>query len=186
MTAWAASALTRLPRPVPVSACPACSRDQPSGYGECPQCTEALERFWLADWAGLLDAEGVAPGTGEEATLAAVVIDEWQRHPFTALDVAMTMLTCEDCGRELGAGGNACWPCRRAFGNALAAEANGASLLDHAWHIGRWVVRHPHLHSRAVVLGWRSNLPRLLAGDLPTTAEAQRGMHDLKRHLRLK
>jgi hypothetical protein len=178
---WAASALTRLPRPVPVRACPTCGRDQPAGYAACGQCCHALERFWQADWAALLDDEGVASGTGEERLLAEVVVGEWDRHPFTALDIAMTLVPCNGCGRELGAGGDDCWPCRQAFGNSLAAEANGIQLLDHAWHIGRWVLRHPHLHGTASVLGWESALPGLMAGKLPSTAEAQRASRDLKR-----
>lgn len=193
---WPRSALSRLPRPLPVTACRSCGRDRPAGYAVCAACHEAFEGYWLADWAALLAAEQVAPGSDDERVLARVVLGEWDRHPFTVLDIAMTKLVCEGCGREQGASYTTCWPCKEAFGNALAAEANGVEQpgrgawsppatprLDHAWHIGRWVVRHPDQHSRPIVVGWTASLPRLLAGELPTTAEAQRTAHDLKRRL---
>ncbi|HEY8340815.1 MAG TPA: hypothetical protein VIK95_13180 [Egibacteraceae bacterium] len=192
---WARSALSRLPRPLPVTTCRSCGRDRPAGYADCAACHEAFEAYWLADWAALLEREGVAAGSDEERLLAQVVLREWDRHPFTVLDIAMTTLVCDGCGRELGASSTTCWPCKEAFGNALAAEANGAGgpegagspaadpRLDHAWHIGRWVVRHPDQHSPVVVAGWTASLPRLLAGDLPTTAEAQRRAHELRRQM---
>ena len=180
---WPASALTRVPRPVPIAVCAGCGRDRPAGYADCGRCRAFLDAWWVADWAALLEREAVAPGGEDERLLAEVVLGEWERHPFTVLDVAMTLLTCPDCGRELGSTYGDCWPCKEAFGHALAAEGNGITRLDHAWHIGRWVVRHPDQHSAASVAGWSAHLPRLLAGDLPTTAEAQRGARDLKRAL---
>ena len=140
----------------------------------------------MADWAALLTREGVAAASDDERLLADVVIAEPEQHPFTALDVAMTLLVCDACGAELGASYRQdCWPCAQAFGNALWAENNGgAGMLEHAWHIGRWVARHHTRHSEATVIGWTSNLPRLLAGELPTTAEAQRMSRELKRDVR--
>lgn len=181
---WAASALSRGARPLPVAPCAACGRERPSGYRDCPACHDLFEGYWRADWAALLEREEIGAGSDDERVVARVVIGEWDRHPFTALDIAMTLLACDGCGRELGASYTTCWPCKQAFGYALAAEGNGCTQLDHAWHIGRWVVRHPDQHSAAIVRGWTEALPRLVAGDLPSIGEAQRGARDLKRALR--
>ncbi|GAA3162551.1 hypothetical protein GCM10010466_61870 [Planomonospora alba] len=44
---------------------------------------------------------------------------------------------------------------------------------EHAVRVGVAVLRAPHRHSPRALLGWRLGLPALLAGFLPSTAEAQ-------------
>ncbi len=145
------------------------------GYPRCAICHAAVERYWRADWAALLAAEGIAPGSADERLLAEVVVAELERHPWTVVDYALTLLRCPECGAEWGGGPPACAACAMAFGNLWAPGLEaGATMNEHALRVGRWVMRHPHRHSATTVAGWRLNLPLLLAGALPTTAEAQR------------
>lgn len=115
------------------------------------------------------------PGGDDERLLAGVIIAELTRHPWTIVDYAMTLLRCDECGAELGGGPTNCASCAHAFGNLWAPEVEaGARMDEHAIRVGRLVTRHPHRYSRAIATGWRLNLPMLLTGALPTTAEAQR------------
>src|SRR5512144_2849519 len=94
----------RVPRPDKVQRCSTCGRPLIAGYADCPECHEALERIWLADWQALLEQEGVAAGTEDERLLAQVVLGEYGKHPWTVIDIAMSLLRCDECGRELGEG----------------------------------------------------------------------------------
>lgn len=165
----------RWPRPAAVEPCPECSAFLGRNYQRCATCYEAVERLWRADWAALLAAEGIAPGSGDERLLAEIVVAELERHPWTLVDFAMTFLRCPECGAELGGGPPACGTCALAFGNLWAPGLEaGATMNEHALRVGRLVARHPHRHSANTVAGWRLSLPLLLTGALPTTAEAQR------------
>ena len=164
----------RLPRPRAVERCQACGGFVGRGYLSCPACHDAVERHWRADWDALLVAEGIAAGSDEERLLAEVVVAELDRHPWTLIDYAMTLLRCPECGEELGGGPAECGPCAMAFGNLWAPGVEaGATMNEHALRVGRWVARHPHRHSAHTVAGWRLSLPLLLTGQLPSTAEAQ-------------
>jgi hypothetical protein len=134
-----------------------------------------VDAYWLADWRALLQQEAVAPGSDDERLLAQVVLDEFGRHVWTVMDVAMSLLRCPECGGELGERYPACGACGRAFGASVASEF-GATANEHALHIGRWVLRFPAVHSPAAVAAWSLTLPRVLAGWLPTTAQAQQAM----------
>jgi hypothetical protein len=150
-----------------------------AGYADCRACFDAVESIWLADWRALLAEEGLEPGTEGERLLARVALGEHGRHPWTVLDIAMSLLRCGACGRELGEAYSDCAECGQAFGASLASEF-GATANEHALHVGRWVLRFPHRNSATVVLAWQSTLPRILTGWLPTTEEAQRGMNLIK------
>lgn len=58
----------------------------------------------------------------------------------------------------------------------LAGQHGFVTGNEHALHVGRMVLRHPHRQSVAAVTAWRISVPRLLTGwlPLPTTLEAQR------------
>lgn len=161
-------------RPVAVEDCAACGGFVGRGYPNCLVCYEAVEGLWLADWAALLEAEGVAPGGDDEVLLAWVIVEEVGRHPWTLADLALTRVRCRSCGHELGGGPPACAACTLAFGNLWAPEhETGATMNEHALRVGRLVARHPHRYSAAVATGWRLSLPLLLTGALPSTVEAQ-------------
>lgn len=177
---WRTSGSRRRPRPQVVTPCPLCHQPAGTSYPTCPTCYQTIELFWLADWQVLLEREQVQPGSENERLLAEVVMVESERHPWTVVDIAMTLLICPECGNELGSRYQECTACYLAFGQALASEY-GVTGNEHALHIGRWILRHPHQHSQNILTAWRGSVPQLLTGWLPTTAEAQRGMAQIKR-----
>lgn len=137
-----------------------------------------MERFWLADWQALLVQEGVAPGSADEVPLAAVVFEEMDRHPWTVVDIAMTLIECPSCGAELGGGTLECNECRLALGNSgyydiVAAQQGHMTGNEHALRVGRRILRHPHRYPASAVSNWRLSFPRLLTGWLPSTRDAQ-------------
>ena len=169
----------RVARPKTVQPCPACGEALGAGYAVCRTCHNAIESIWLADWQALLEQEQVAAGSPEEALLAQVVLDEFGRHPWTVVDVAMSLLRCSQCGGELGERYQDCGECGMAFGSSILCEFE-ATGNEHALHIGRWVLRYPQRHSPDAVAAWRLSMPRLLTGWLPSTADAQRVMALIK------
>ena len=169
----------RLPRPKTVARCAQCGEALGASYTDCPLCHDAIERYWLADWHALLEHERVRPGSDDERVLAQVVLAEYERHAWTEMDIAMSLLRCGTCGEELGERYSDCAECGMAFGSSILAEF-GATPNEHALHIGRWVLRYPHRHSANAVAGWRLTMPRVLTGWLPTTPGAQRVGHMIK------
>ena len=170
-----------VPRPRRVETCATCGRARGGGYPTCSECYAAAEALWRADWEALLQAEGVAVGSEDERRLAEVVLAQMDRHPWTVVDTAMTLVRCRACGAELGGGPGDCFECRLAFGNAIAydipaGEQGVMTGNEHALRIGRYILRYPHQHSAAILTAWRLTFPRLLTGWLPTTEDAQRGM----------
>lgn len=159
--------------------CPECGRALGAGYASCAACKNAVECYWLADWAALLAQERVEPGTEDERMLARVALSEFGRHPWTVMDTAMSLLRCDECGSELGERYADCGECGMYFGASIQSEFE-ASANEHALHIGRWVLRYPHRHSQNAVAAWQRTLPRILTGWLPSTADAQRWMALIK------
>ena len=169
----------RLPRPTKVETCPQCAAAVGTHYPGCAGCLQLVERFWLADWQALLAQEGVAAGSENEALLAALVFEEMDRHPWTVVDIAMSLLRCPDCGEELGGGPLDCTACRLALGNTgyydiVAGEQGQMTGNEHALRVGRRMLRHPHRYPETALYNWRLSFPRLLTGWLPSTAQAQK------------
>jgi uncharacterized protein (UPF0212 family) len=169
----------RVPRPQKVLPCPQCGEATGANYATCVYCHDAIESIWLADWNALLQEEGVTAGSEDERLLAQVVMDEFGRHAWTVMDIAMSLLHCSQCGNELGEAYRDCGECGMAFGASIQAEFD-ATPNEHALHIGRWVLRYPQRHSSNAVAAWRLSLPRILTGWLPSTQEAQRAMAMIK------
>lgn len=178
-------ALRGLPRPTGVFPCPQCGKPQVTNYPCCAGCYQALEQYWRADWQALLLREGVQPETEDELLLARFVLDEVERHPWSCVNWAMTLIRCGTCGQELGGGPTECLACAAAFGNALwsemaAGRKGEVTVNEHALHVGRFILRHPHRYSPNAATAWRYTMPRLLTGWLPSTEEAQRMMALIK------
>jgi hypothetical protein len=178
-------ALRRLPRPATVEACPNCHAPLGMNYAACPACHSAIERFWLADWQAFLHQEQIEPASEEERQAAQIVFDEGERHLWTVLDIAMTLLTCGECGSELGGGPPECSECASAWGVTLWAEtvAGRSGLVtmnEHALHVGRLILRFPHRQSANIIAAWSRTMPRLLTGWLPSTEYAQPAMALIK------
>ncbi len=175
----------RLPRPARVHSCIQCGVAVGTNYPSCPACYTAIESLWLADWHAFLAQEQLSPNSVEENFAAQVVLKEVERHAWTVLDIAMTLVTCHSCGYELGGGPSDCTECASAWGNTLGSEfAAGQQGLvtsnEHAMHVGRMILRHPHRQSQNIITAWRLSMPRLLTGWLPSTEMAQQYMTLIK------
>ncbi len=179
------AALRWLPRPIEVHPCTQCAAASGTNYPSCPACYIAIESLWIADWHAFLAQEQLHPNSEEERFAAQVVPSEVERHAWTILDIAMTLVTCHSCGSELGGGASDCTECASAWGNTLGVEfAAGQQGLvapnEHAMHVGRMILRHPHRQSKNIITAWRLSLPRLLTGWLPSTESAQKQMALIK------
>jgi hypothetical protein len=165
--------------------CPSCGEATGKNYAHCHHCHDAVERFWLADWHAFLDHEQILPESADERLVAQIVLDEGERHPWTLIDGAMTLLICNTCGNELGGGPSDCTECASAWGVALWSETvagrNGlVTFNEHALHVGRMILRFPHRQSANIIAAWSRTMPRLLTGWLPTTGTAQNYMDLIK------
>jgi hypothetical protein len=179
------AALRRLPRPTKVYMCTQCEAASGTNYPNCPACYNAIESLWLADWHAFLAQEQLNPNSEEEHFAAQVVLGEVERHVWTVLDIAMTLVTCPSGGHELGGGPSDCTECASTWGNTLGIEftAGQQGLVtpnEHAIHVGRMILRHPHRQSKNIITAWRLSMPRLLTGWLPTTESAQKQMALIK------
>jgi hypothetical protein len=178
-------ALRRIERPSRVLPCTGCDDVVGRNYLKCPTCHNAIEQHWLADWYAFLAQEQIQPNPVDEQMVAQVVFDEGERHLWTVLDIAMTLLICNSCGSELGGGPPDCTECASAWGVALWAEtlAGRKGLVtfnEHALHVGRMILRHPHRQSANIIAAWSRTMPRLLTGWLPSTESAQHYMALIK------
>lgn len=167
-----------LPRPTSVEICAECGQPVGTNYPGCPGCYRLVERFWLADWLALLAREGFIAGSAEETMLAGLVFAEMDRHPWTVVDIAMTLIVCLACGQELGGGPLECRECEQALGNSgyydiVAGQQGNMTGNEHALRVGRRLLRHPGRYPATAVNNWRLSFPRLLTGWLPSTAQAQ-------------
>ena len=169
----------RIARPKTIEICTRCGEALGGGYSRCDACHEAVERYWTADWQALLDQEGIRAGSAEEKLLVQVVTVETERHPWTVVDMAMSLQQCGQCGRELGEGFPDCGECGMAFGAAIVSEFD-ATPNEHALHIGRWILRFPQRNSANINAAWRLSMPRLLTGWVPSTQDAQETMDKIK------
>ena len=138
-----------------------------------------IECHWRADWVALLVQEKVEAGSNDEKLLAAVVLAEIETQLWTLVDSALTLLSCPECGFELSGGPIECGECEFAFGNLwwhdqLAVRQGVMTMNEHALRVGRYVLRHRHRYSKAIVVGWSLSMPRVLTGWLPIIREAQR------------
>ncbi len=177
--------LRGLPRPTRVLPCAQCGSPQVTNYPHCAGCAQALEQYWRADWQALLEREQIPSEAADEVLLAQIVLDEVERHPWSCVDWAMTLTQCNVCGQELGGGPTECTECAAAFGNALwsemvAGRRGEVTGNEHALHVGRFVLRHPHRYPENSVTGWRLSMPGLLTGWLPSREDAQQSMALIK------
>ena len=65
------------------------------------------------------------------------------------------------------------------FAEQAGAQAGLVTLNEHALHIGRWMVRHPHRYTEQVRVGWRWHLPVMLTGAIPPSTQGAAKMHHL-------
>jgi hypothetical protein len=138
---------------------------------------EEIEAGIEAAWQAFVASFAVEGSSGEETELAEAVLQDPSEFEWRVVDAAMDRLICEDCRSTLGAGPVGCAPCDRA--NAYRFAAREIDRLhvppgnEHALRVASAVARTRHRYSPRARCGYELALPALLAGDLPTTAEAQ-------------
>ena len=137
----------------------------------------AVEASIGRTWQDLCAQYGVVPGSEQAEALAGAVVDDPSEHPWRVVDAALDLLRCRECGAGLGAGPRTCTSCARHDGFRYAGREvdrpGVAAGNEHALRVASAVARAPHRHSPRARLGFELALPGLLAGDLPTTGEAQ-------------
>jgi hypothetical protein len=162
----------RAGRPVAVRPCPGCGELAGRGYPACPDCADAVDTFWLADWTALLAERGLA----ERDLVEHVVAADVGVYPWTCVDWAMSAIECPSCAAPLGTGPIGCVLCHIADETRWAWEhtAPPGSITpnEHALREARVVLGAPHRHRATVVLTWRLSLPFLLTGEVDGAARA--------------
>ncbi|MFI7247495.1 hypothetical protein [Micromonospora chalcea] len=128
-------------------------------------------------WAQLRGELDVAAGSPEECELAWLVVDDPGAYDWRAVDGAVDRLTCPDCGARLTAGPVTCASCefrhRMRFGARERDRPHVPPGNEHALRVATAVTRSRHRNSPRARVGYELVLPDLLAGVLPTTAQAQ-------------
>ncbi|MET7282596.1 hypothetical protein ABZS29_30490 [Kribbella sp. NPDC005582] len=131
-----------------------------------------------AAWKTLCAESDVTPGTPEARDLAAVVLQDTSEFDWRVVDGALKQLTCTECGSGLGAGPLGCTACDLANGFRFAARETdrpgAAPNNEHAVRVASAVARTRHRYTPRARAGYEIALPGLLAGQIPTTPQAQR------------
>lgn len=145
----------------------------------CKSCTSRVDAYWQADWAALLDAEGVVAGQPEErALIARVFLAAPGTYPWTCTDWAMRLTVCSMCRAELGTGDSGCLACASADQARWAWDYAGmpASMTynEHVLRVAVTCLRAAHHKRDSQVAFWRLSIPFLLIGETATPAQAQR------------
>ncbi|MFF3071213.1 hypothetical protein ACFVSN_01495 [Kitasatospora sp. NPDC057904] len=157
--------------------CDECGGYEYGGAPVCPACRALVDGIVEDEWSVFLARMG-AVGERDAAALAEMVAAEPDRHDWRVVDAALDRLTCPDCGDRLARGPLGCAACDLAHGFRYAAVETDRPGVpwgnEHGVRVNVSVVRRPHVTSADELLARRLTLPLLLAGHLPTTAEAQR------------
>jgi hypothetical protein len=135
---------------------------------------QTIDDAWRDFCAGL----GTELGTTDEHHLAEVVLQDPSEFDWRVVDGALKQLECGECGESLGAGPRGCTKCDLANGFRFAArEVDRPDVPagnEHAIRVASAVARTRHRYSPRARCGYELLLPDLLAGELPTTPQAQR------------
>ncbi|MGQ0837063.1 hypothetical protein [Actinokineospora sp.] len=168
-----------LARPDTAKPCPACGDLLGRGYPDCVTCAERVDSYWKADWAALLDDQGIVEGDPEERELAGrVVADDPGAHPWTCVDWALRLMTCPACRAELATGDPGCLSCAGADQTRWAWDDAGMPVSmtrnEHDLRVAVACLRAADRRRDTIVAYSRLSLPFLLTGDSASRAQAQR------------
>ncbi|HEY3510342.1 hypothetical protein [Kribbella sp. NPDC051137] len=143
-----------------------------------PRFTAALQQVEDsidAAWDSFRTASGVAAEDARE--LAEVVLQDTSEFDWRVVDGALKQLICPECGAQLGAGNLGCRSCDLANGFRFAARETDRPGVppgnEHAIRVSSAVARTRHRYTPRARAGYELLLPDLLAGQLPSTAQAQ-------------
>ncbi|GIG68065.1 hypothetical protein [Phytomonospora endophytica] len=136
-----------------------------------------LEAELGAAWARLLAEMGVEAGSPEEAALKLLVVEDPAEHEWRVVDAALDRLECVECGSVLARGPVTCRRC--AFHHDARFAAREVDRVDvppgneHAVRVAFAVARGGRRYNARVRAGFELSLPLVVAGELPTTRQAQ-------------
>lgn len=158
-------------------ACAECGCWRPARAPECATCLRWIEDDITAAWQEALTEYGVTAGSTEERELAETIVADPRGVLWRVVDAALVRLTCPECGAALGNGPAGCVPCDTAHGNRwLGAEPDRPGVPrgnEHAIRVASTLPRVPHRFPAHTVRLYAALLPFTIAGDLPTTPQAQ-------------
>jgi ribosomal protein L40E len=141
------------------------------------QAVEDIETGMDEAWTTLLGERIVEPGSPEETNLAWLVADHPAGHDWRVVDAALDRLRCRDCGCELTRGPLTCRTCTHYHGLRFAARESDRPHVqagnEHAVRVACAVARARARYSAHTRVSYELVLPDLLAGMVPTAAEAQ-------------
>ncbi|SDL12752.1 hypothetical protein SAMN05421874_11661 [Nonomuraea maritima] len=157
--------------------CADCGHYEPAGAPGCARCASLVDEIVEQDWRTFLKREFATIRPGDEQLVAAMVVDEPDKHPWRVVDAAYDRLTCQECGGRLSRGPAGCGPCDLADGfrySAIETDRPGVPPgNEHALRVNVAVTRRTSGVSPSEALLRRLSLPLLLDGHLPTRAQAQ-------------
>ena len=117
-------------------------------------------------------------GSADDQALAEVVLQDPSEFDWRVVEAALQHLRCDSCGSELGAGPLTCARCDSANGFRFAArEVDRPGVPpgnEHAIRVSSAAARTRHRYSPRARCGYELGLPDLLAGAMPSTADAAR------------
>lgn len=150
--------------------------DHPRFVAALREVHESLDAAWLAFCTDAGIDAGV-DGLNDQRDLAKVVLQDPSEFDWRVVDAALTKLSCDDCGNGLGAGPVGCHACDQANGFRFAARETDRPNVppgnEHAIRVASAVARTRDRYSPRARCGYEVGLPYVLAGELPTTSEAQ-------------
>jgi hypothetical protein len=150
-----------------------CRRFLPAGAPTCAKCVAWIDADIEAGWTA-----GMAGFDGPASQVAEAVLADPRGTAWRVVDAALRCVECYACGQPSGTGPVQCEPCRLAHENRFyAAEPDRPNVPlgnEHAIRVSTVVARWPQWFPAHMVPLYASTLPLLHAGDLPTTAQAQR------------
>lgn len=128
-------------------------------------------------WARLLGESAVSPGSPDETALSWLVVDCPADHDWRVVDAALDHLSCTGCGAVLTRGPVECQQCAYYHGVRFAARESDRPNVpagnEHALRVSFAVARGRSRYSPRARVGYELVLPALVAGDLPSTTQAQ-------------
>jgi hypothetical protein len=144
---------------------------------ELAAAVAGIEESLEAAWSALLAEFGVARGSADEKALAGEVADDPSGHDWRTVDAAIARLTCPECGAPLTTGPVDCGRCAYAHGLRFAAREVDRPHVppgnEHAIRVASAVVRTRGRYPPRARASCELVLPALIAGELPTTPQAQ-------------
>ena len=141
------------------------------------RAVEEIEAGMDQAWATLLEKRAVQPGSPEETDLAWVVADRPAERDWRVVDAALDRLSCPDCECQLTTGPVRCRTCTYYHGLRFTARELDRPHVqvgnEHALRVACAVARARTRYSAHARVGYELLLPLLLAGTVPTSAQAQ-------------